>query len=69
MKPTNHPPFDPGMLLSLAGEKSFARGQDYADHGQISVLSANGKGVLAAAFGTNDYTVWLQVWRLSPLHT
>ncbi|MBU2587152.1 MAG: SWIM zinc finger family protein [Alphaproteobacteria bacterium] len=52
--------FDPDQLLQLAGEKVFKRGQGYADHGHIALLSVNGDGVFAAAFGTDDYTVWLR---------
>jgi uncharacterized Zn finger protein len=52
--------FNPDQLLQIAGERSFARGQDYADHGHIALLSINGDGLLAAAFGTSDYTVWLK---------
>lgn len=52
--------FDPDQLLQIAGEKAFKRGQGYADHGHIALLSVNDEGVLAAAFGTDDYTVWLK---------
>ena len=52
--------FDPDQLLQIAGEKAFKRGQAYADHGQITLLSASDDGVFAAAFGTDDYTVWLR---------
>ncbi len=52
--------FDPDQLLQIAGEKAFKRGQGYADHGHIALLSANDEGVIAAAFGTDDYTVWLK---------
>jgi uncharacterized Zn finger protein len=52
--------FDVVKLRELAGEKAFARGQGYADHGHIALLSVNDDGVLAAAFGTGDYTVWLK---------
>jgi uncharacterized Zn finger protein len=52
--------FDPDRLLQIAGEKAFKRGQGYADHGHIALLSVNDDGVLAAAFGTDDYTVWLK---------
>ena len=51
--------FDEAELRELAGDKTFARGQDYADHGHIALVSATVEGVLAAAFGTSDYTVWL----------
>jgi len=47
-------------LADAAGPKCFARGQDYADHGHIALLSVNDEGILAAAFGTDDYTVWLK---------
>lgn len=52
--------FDPDQLLQIAGEKAFKRGQGYADHGHIALLSVNDEGVIAAAFGTDDYTVWLK---------
>ncbi|MEP7351083.1 MAG: SWIM zinc finger family protein [Sphingorhabdus sp.] len=51
--------FDPDQLRKIAGDKAFARGQSYADHGHIALLSLNNDGVVAAAFGTSDYTVWL----------
>jgi uncharacterized Zn finger protein len=60
MKFTGPAPYDEARLRKAAGEKVFARGQDYADHGQVSLLSASADGVLAAAFGTMDYTVWLK---------
>lgn len=52
--------YDEACLREAAGEKVFARGQDYADRGQVMLLSASADGVLAAAFGTSDYTVWLK---------
>ncbi len=64
MKSRGHLLFDEAELLKLAGDKAFARGQGYADHGHIALLSANDDGVLAAAFGTDDYTVWLKRSRL-----
>lgn len=60
MTSARHNLFDPDRLLQIAGEKAFKRGQDYADHGHIALLSVNDDGVLAAAFGTDDYTVWLK---------
>ncbi|MFA6220634.1 MAG: hypothetical protein WC692_12805 [Erythrobacter sp.] len=60
MKSRSPPLYDTDKLRELAGEKAFARGQDYADHGHIALLSVNDDGVLAAAFGTSDYTVWLK---------
>ena len=59
MKLSGHLRFDPDELRAMAGEKAFARGQGYADHGNIALLGVNDGGVLAAAFGTSDYTVWL----------
>ncbi|NJS14728.1 MAG: hypothetical protein HC788_09160 [Sphingopyxis sp.] len=59
MRSRDHQPFDEDALRKLAGDKAFARGRGYADHGHIALLSMNGLGVLAAAFGTSDYTVWL----------
>ena len=60
MTSRGHLIFDLNELRQLAGDKAFARGQGYADHGHIALLSVNGDGVLAAAFGTSDYTVWLK---------
>lgn len=60
MKSIGHRPFDVNELRELAGEKAFVRGQGYADNGHIALLSVNDGGVLAAAFGTSDYTVWLK---------
>jgi uncharacterized Zn finger protein len=60
MKSNGHLRFDVDKLRKLAGEKAFVRGQGYADHGHIALLSGNDVGVLAAAFGTSDYTVWLK---------
>ena len=61
MKSRGHLLFGAGELLKMAGDKAFARGQGYADHGHIALLSVNDDGVLAAAFGTSDYTVWLKL--------
>jgi uncharacterized Zn finger protein len=52
--------FDEAQLYELAGEKVFARGQGYADHGYVALLSVNDGGILAVVFGTSDYTVWLK---------
>lgn len=52
--------YDEARLLKTAGEKVFARGRIYADQGQVVLLSLSASGVLAAAFGTDDYTVWLK---------
>ena len=60
MKFCGHLPFDVNELRELAGERAFARGRNYADHGHIALLSINDDGVLAAAPGTSDYTVWLK---------
>jgi uncharacterized Zn finger protein len=60
MKSRSHALYDTEILRELAGEKAFARGQGYADQGHIALLSLNDDGVLAAAFGTSDYTVWLK---------
>jgi len=43
----------------LAGDKSYARGEDYAANGQIALISAGTDGILAIAYGTLDYTVWI----------
>lgn len=60
MKTRSAPVFNEVELRELAGDKAFARGQGYADHGHIALLSVNDDGILAAAFGTSDYTVWLK---------
>ena len=60
MKSFGNLPFDEAELIRQAGDKAFARGQGYADHGHIALLSVNDDGVLAAAFGTDEYTVWLK---------
>lgn len=52
--------FDEAQLYELAGDKVFARGQGYADHGHVALLSVNDGSILAAVFGTSDYTVWLK---------
>lgn len=59
MKSRSRSQFDMDLFCQLAGDKAFARGQSYACHGQIVLLSMNEAGVLAAAFGTADYLVWL----------
>lgn len=59
MKSVGAPLFDEAKLCELAGDKAFARGQGYVDHGHVALVSVNEGGVLAAAFGTSDYTVWL----------
>lgn len=51
--------YDELRLREAVGEKVFARGRNYADQYQVTLLSAGADGVLAAAFGTTDYTVWL----------
>lgn len=51
------PFFDPETLRRLAGDKSYARGEDYAANGQVCLLSAGADGILAVAYGTLDYTV------------
>ena len=51
--------YDEQGLREAAGEKVFARGRYYADQYQVTLLSAGANGVLAVAFGTTDYTVWL----------
>lgn len=53
-------PYDEAHLHKSAGEKVFARGRRYADERQIVLLSVSAAGVLAAAYGTSDYTVWLK---------
>ncbi|CAM4207540.1 SWIM-type domain-containing protein [Novosphingobium lubricantis] len=53
------PLFGETKLRELAGDKVFARGQGDADHGQIALLIVNGDGFLAAAYGTSNYTIWL----------
>lgn len=51
MKSVPYTPFDTAQLLKITGEKAFARGQGYADHGHIALLSVSDDGVLAAAVG------------------
>lgn len=53
-------PYDERRLREAAGEKIYARGQNYVDLGQVMLLSTSPAGVLAVAFGTSDYTVWLK---------
>lgn len=60
MKSRSAPLFDEAKLRELAGDKAFVRGQGYADHGHLALLSVSDNGILAAAFGTSDYTVWLK---------
>lgn len=60
MKFAGHMPYSEERLRRAAGEKVFARGRSYANQGQVVLLSGGGDGILAAAFGTDDYTVWLK---------
>lgn len=60
MKSPKHALFDTDKLRKIAGDKAFERGQGYADRGLITLLSLNGHEILAAAFGSDDYTVWLK---------
>jgi uncharacterized Zn finger protein len=53
-------PFDGEALRRAAGDKVFARGEAYAAHGQVQLLSMSEEAILAAAFGTRDYTVHLE---------
>jgi len=49
------------MLQELAGGRSFARGEAYADDGRVSGLIEDGERVIAEVQGTHDYHVelWL----------
>ena len=47
--------FDIETLRELAGERSFARGQEYYRDGSVQILSLGSKRVVAEVSGTEDY--------------
>jgi hypothetical protein len=49
------PRFDPKALESLAGAKSFARGQEYLRAGAVQILAIEQDRVLAQVAGSDDY--------------
>jgi hypothetical protein len=53
------PRFDRDTVRSLAGERSFARGEAYHREGRIDILSLSADRVLAEAAGSEDYRVEL----------
>lgn len=55
MSARNHSRFDTGALRKLAGDKVFARGEDYFHEGLVEILSLTPKRVLARVAGTEDY--------------
>lgn len=54
------PFFDPETLRRMAGDKAYARGEDYAANDHICLLSAGAQDILAIAFGNLEYTVWIK---------
>src|SRR5438876_2542798 len=55
MKGANRPRFDIDALRGLAGEKVFARGEEYFSDGQVQIIALEPKRVLAQVEGTEDY--------------
>lgn len=55
MKATRRLRFDVAALRTLAGDKVFARGEDYHRDGQVEILSVERGRVLAQVMGTEDY--------------
>jgi uncharacterized Zn finger protein len=55
MSSSGTPRFDPDRLRALAGDKAFARGEGYADGGQVRVLAIAEDRVIAEAFGSDHY--------------
>ena len=53
------PRFDPEAVRSLAGDRSFTRGEAYFRDGQVTILSLATDRVLAEVAGTEDYRVTL----------
>lgn len=53
------PRFDPATLLATAGAKVFARGEGYANPGQISLLSIAPDRIIAEVIGSETYGVRL----------
>jgi hypothetical protein len=55
MKAKKRPRFDVEALRELAGDKVFARGEDYHRDGQVVILSIRADRVVAQVAGTEDY--------------
>ena len=53
------PRFDPETVRSLAGDRSFTRGEAYFRDDQVTILSLASDRVLAEVVGTEDYRVTL----------
>ena len=51
--------FDPATLLARAGPKVFARGEGYANPGQVSLLSIAPDRIVAEVYGSETYGVRL----------
>lgn len=48
------------ILLELAGDRSFARGEDYVRRGYVHDLALEGDGLTARVSGTEDY--YVELW-------
>jgi uncharacterized Zn finger protein len=48
-------PFDVEALRKLAGDKAFARGQEYCRDGQVELLAVEPGKVLTTVTGSEDY--------------
>lgn len=55
VKAKQRPRFDVEALRELAGDKVFARGEDYHRDGQVLILSIRAERVVAQVAGTEDY--------------
>ena len=55
MKAPGRPRFDVAALRALAGDKVFARGEEYHRDGQVEILSVERDRVLAQVMGSEDY--------------
>jgi uncharacterized Zn finger protein len=55
MKTKNRPRFDVKALRNLAGDKVFARGEEYYRDGQVVILRIRADRVVAQVAGTEDY--------------
>ena len=51
MKTKDRPRFDVEALRNLAGDKVFARGEEYFEDGQVLILSIRPDRVVAAQVG------------------
>src|SRR5260221_2366897 len=56
---SRRPRFDVGALQELAGDKVFARGEEYYRDGQVQILSIEPSRVLAQVAGSDDYRTTL----------